>query len=92
MFLLLSRDILKIPVILSIIISLYPISFLLHAVYDNNFLFAYAELITTNSSNQFIGCNINISEISSKKITLGDIDIAYKIFGKGKYPLVLISA
>jgi hypothetical protein len=52
---------------LSIIISLYPISFLLHAVYDNNFLFAYAELITTNSSNQFIGYNINISEIPLKK-------------------------
>jgi hypothetical protein len=79
-------------VVLLIIFSLYPISFLLHATNDNNILFAYAELTTTNSYNQFVDYNINISEIPSKKISIGDINIAYKIFGKEESSLVLICA
>jgi pimeloyl-ACP methyl ester carboxylesterase len=59
---------------------------------DNNILFAYAEFnTTTTTSNQFETYDINVSNIPVKNIAIGDIDIAYKIFGKGEYPLVLIS-
>ena len=36
--------------------------------------------------------DVDVSAIHAKKITLGNIDIAYKIFGKGEFPLVLKGA
>jgi pimeloyl-ACP methyl ester carboxylesterase len=49
-------------------------------VYAN--VFAQAGLINPNK--------INVLEIATKKVHVGDIDIAYKIFGKGQ-PVLLIN-
>ena len=73
------------------IFSLSLISFLLYTIDGNNIFFSYAELTTTNSSDEVENYDINVSDIPAKKISIGDIDIAYKIFGKGILPLVLIS-
>ena len=63
----------------------------MHVSDDNNILFAYAGVTAQNSFYKFVNDGTNVSDIPTKKITLGDIDIAYKIFGKGEFPLVLIS-
>jgi len=53
-----------------------------------------AKVISNSSHQNYINSSFNvfqdINNIPSKKITVGDIDINYKIFGKGK-PLLLIS-
>jgi pimeloyl-ACP methyl ester carboxylesterase len=63
----------------------------LYTIDGNNIFFSYAELTTTNSSEEVENYDINLSDIPAKKISIGDIDIAYKIYGKGIIPLVLIS-
>jgi hypothetical protein len=45
--------------------------------------FAYSQTSQTNS--------LEVQNIPAKKVHVGDIDIAYKVFGKGD-PLLLISA
>ena len=64
----------------------------MHVSDDNNILFAYAGVTAQNSFYKFVNDDTNVSDIPTKKITLGDIDIAYKIFGKGEFPLVLKGA
>lgn len=49
--------------------------------------FAYGQTNQTNSNN---ANPLNIQNIPVKKVHVGDIDIAYKIFGKGK-PFLLTS-
>ena len=61
-------------------------------IFDKNIVFANSEITTQDGYNDNGKYDVNISNIPAKKITLGDIDIAYKIFGKGESPLVLISA
>jgi pimeloyl-ACP methyl ester carboxylesterase len=53
----------------------------------NNML-AYAAVLFTNSSTN-ITSQFSLDNIETKKVRVGDIDIAYKTFGKGK-PLLLI--
>jgi pimeloyl-ACP methyl ester carboxylesterase len=60
-------------------------------LFDKNIVFAYSEITSRDVYNNNENYNVNVSDIPAKKITLGDIDIAYKIFGKGESPLVLIS-
>src|SRR5918994_3236029 len=60
-------------------------------IFDKNIVFANSEITTRDGYNNNGNYEVNISDIPAKKITLGDIDIAYKIFGKGEFPLVLIS-
>jgi pimeloyl-ACP methyl ester carboxylesterase len=60
-------------------------------IFDKNIVFANSEITTRDGYNNNGNYEVNISDIPAKKITLGDIDIAYKIFGKGESPLVLIS-
>jgi hypothetical protein len=54
----------------------------------NNIL-AYAAVEPINSSTSITSQSFSLDKIETKKVRLGDIDIAYKIFGKGK-PLLLI--
>ena len=54
----------------------------------NNIL-AYAVVSSTNSSKDITSQSFSLDNIETKKVRVGDIDIAYKIFGKGK-PLLLI--
>ena len=61
-------------------------------VFDKNTVFAHSEIITQDDYNNNRNYNVNVLDIPAKKITLGDIDIAYKIFGKGEFPLVLKGA
>ena len=54
----------------------------------NNIL-AYAAVSSTNPSKNITSQSFSLDNIETKKVRVGDIDIAYKIFGKGK-PLLLI--
>jgi pimeloyl-ACP methyl ester carboxylesterase len=54
----------------------------------NNRLF-YAAFLSTNLSTSITSQSFSLDNIETKKVKVGDIDIAYKIFGKGK-PLLLI--
>src|SRR6266581_6923201 len=49
---------------------------------------AYGQASQTNFNN---ANSINIQNVTAKKVHVGDIDIAYKTFGKGD-PILLISA
>ena len=84
-------------VVLGFLIILIPSNAVLLTNSNNNYLgtsnFAYGQQqeeqenqinsnITTNS--------LNVQNISSKKVHVGDIDIAYKTFGKGD-PIILIN-
>lgn len=61
-------------------------------IFDRNYIFAHSEVTTRDDYyNNNRNYNVNVSDIPAKKITLRDINIAYKIFGKGESPLVLIS-
>ena len=53
----------------------------------NNIL-AYAAVEPINSSTSITSQSFSLDKIETKKVRVGDIDIAYKIFGKGK-PLLL---
>jgi hypothetical protein len=53
----------------------------------NNML-AYAAVSSTNSSTTITSQSFSLHNTETKKVRVGDIDIAYKIFGKGK-PLIL---
>jgi pimeloyl-ACP methyl ester carboxylesterase len=50
---------------------------------------AFASVSSINSSITTISQSFSLDNIETKKVRVGDIDIAYKIFGKGK-PLLLI--
>ncbi|HEX5976550.1 MAG TPA: alpha/beta hydrolase [Nitrososphaeraceae archaeon] len=50
---------------------------------------AYAAFSSTNLSASITSQSFSLDNIETKKVRVGDIDIAYKIFGKGK-PLLLI--
>jgi pimeloyl-ACP methyl ester carboxylesterase len=65
-----------------------PIGAILTAnIYDGTTNFAYGQKIQTNSSNSNLP---NIQNIPVKKVHVGDIDIAYKVFGKGD-PILLFN-
>lgn len=49
----------------------------------------YATVSPTNSSASITSQSFSLDNIDTKKVRVGDIDIAYKIFGKGK-PLLLV--
>jgi pimeloyl-ACP methyl ester carboxylesterase len=49
----------------------------------------HAAFESINSSTSITSQSFSLDEIETKKVRVGDIDIAYKIFGKGK-PLLLI--
>jgi pimeloyl-ACP methyl ester carboxylesterase len=49
----------------------------------------YAAVSPANSSASITSQSFSLDNIETKKVRVGDIDIAYKIFGKGK-PLLLI--
>ncbi|HEX5975884.1 MAG TPA: alpha/beta hydrolase, partial [Nitrososphaeraceae archaeon] len=50
---------------------------------------AYAAFSSTNLSASITSQSFSLDNIETKKVRVGDIDISYKIFGKGK-PLLLI--
>jgi hypothetical protein len=45
--------------------------------------FTYGQLNQINSDNITNSSSLNIQNIPGKKVHVGDIDIAYKMFGKG---------
>jgi pimeloyl-ACP methyl ester carboxylesterase len=58
----------------------------------NTIHFAYGQASQTNSNSDSNNTNTNsldVQKISAKKVHVGDIDIAYKVFGKGE-PIILI--
>ena len=54
-----------------------------------NNISAYAAVSSTNSSTTTVSQSFSLDNIETKKVRVGDIDIAYNIFGKGK-PMLLI--
>jgi len=52
-------------------------------------MWPYAAVPYTNTSTTTASQSFLLDNIETKKVRVGDIDIAYKIFGKGK-PLLLI--
>ena len=54
---------------------------------DNSLV--YAAVSSANSSTNIASQSFPLDNIETKKVKVGDIDIAYKVFGKGK-PLLLI--
>ena len=56
-----------------------------------NFAYSQPSQMISNSSSDNINTNtLNIQDIPAKKVRVGDIDIAYKTFGKGE-PILLIN-
>ena len=56
-----------------------------------NFAYSQPSQMSSNSSSDNINTNtLNIQDIPAKKVRVGDIDIAYKTFGKGE-PILLIN-
>src|SRR5215211_4958014 len=77
----------KVIVDISLVFSIFIIVTTIFAnasITDKSLAYATS---TTNST--AITTNVFLDNIETKKVKVGDIDIAYKIFGKGK-PLLLI--
>jgi pimeloyl-ACP methyl ester carboxylesterase len=55
-----------------------------------NFAYGQASQMDSNTGNNTNANTLNIQNIPAKKVHVGDIDIAYKTFGKGD-PILLIS-
>ena len=51
-------------------------------IFDKNIVFANSEITTRDGYNNNGNYEVNISDIPAKKITLGDIDIAYIFLAK----------
>jgi pimeloyl-ACP methyl ester carboxylesterase len=80
----------QIPIAIAFLVTLIPSGAILTTT--NNYFgtttnFAYGQTNQTNSHNTN---SLNIQSIPVKKVHVGDIDIAYKTFGKGE-PFLLIS-
>jgi pimeloyl-ACP methyl ester carboxylesterase len=94
-----SKLSLVIPIVLFIVfvfVLIIPgIAVLLISSDNNNYFgttsnFAYGQQQPKNQMNSNITNSLDIQNIPPKKIHIGDIDIAYKIFGKGD-PILLIN-
>jgi hypothetical protein len=81
----------QIPILITIVFLVIIIPSDAILTKTNNYFgttnFAYGQTNRTNSNN---ANPINIQNIPVKKVHVGDIDIAYKTFGKGE-PFLLIS-
>jgi len=75
-----------IAVISTLVISIYSIS---NNVYFDMTKVVYGQL-DSNQTNSNTTNSLNIQNIPLKKVHVGDIDIAYKMFGKGD-PLILFN-
>jgi pimeloyl-ACP methyl ester carboxylesterase len=94
-----SKLSLVIPIVLFIVfvfVLIIPgIAVLLISSDNNNYFgttsnFAYGQQQPKNQMNSNITNSLDVQNIPPKKIHIGDIDIAYKIFGKGD-PILLIN-
>jgi pimeloyl-ACP methyl ester carboxylesterase len=67
-------------------------SFFIIATLLTNFAYSLPSQMSSNSSNEdnTNANSVNIQDIPTKKVHVGDIDIAYKTFGKGD-PILLIN-
>ena len=83
-FLLISLFLLEVIIIIIIIMSAIMIT----NNYFNISNFAYAQAYQTIS--KITNLSLNIQNVPAKKVYVGDIAIAYRIFGKGD-PILLIS-
>jgi len=81
----------QIPVLITIVFIVISISSCVVLTIPSNYFgttsFAYGQTNQTIFNNTNL---LNIQNIPIKKVHIGDIDIAYKAFGKG-YPILLIS-
>jgi len=67
------------------------LSFIIIAASFINFAYSQANQMDSNRSNNNTNANsLNIQNIPAKKVHVGDIDIVYKVFGKGD-PILLIN-
>lgn len=76
-----------------VLIASIIFSFIIITASFVNFAYSQASQMDSNSSNNNNTTNansLNIQNIPAKKVHVGDIDIAYKIFGKGD-PILLIN-
>jgi|SRR5215208_199594 hypothetical protein len=81
---------LTIPLLLAIMVIVGAIEAVVSDVTTTaNNMRAYAAPSSTNASTNITSQSFSVDNIETKKVRVGDIDIAYKIFGKGK-PLLLI--
>jgi hypothetical protein len=78
-----------ISLLLVIMIIVGAIEAVSSGVTTSNNMLTYAALSSTNSSTSITSQSFSLDNIETKKVRVGDIDIAYKILGKGK-PLLLI--
>ena len=79
--------------ILTIPIVLLSLLVLVSSSISNYGYFGFAKVVygqsNTNQVNSNTSSSVNIQDIPVKKIHVGDIDVAYKVFGKGD-PILLI--
>lgn len=81
-----------VPILITIVLTIITIPSSTILIPTNNYFgtttnFAYGQTNQTNSNN---ANPLNVQNIPVKKVHVGDIDIAYKTFGKGG-PILLIS-
>ena len=77
---------------ITIIASLLVITTTLISYFDTTIPSVYGQAIQriSNGNNNINANSLDIQNIQTKKVHVGDIDIAYKVFGKGE-PFLLIS-
>jgi pimeloyl-ACP methyl ester carboxylesterase len=75
-----------------IIISIFSVMLIISSLGIMTIHFAYGKSnqVNSNTSNNTNTNSLDIQHIPTKKVRVGDIDIAYKVFGKGD-PFLLIS-
>jgi hypothetical protein len=78
-----------ISLLLAIMVIVGAIVAVIGDITTANNMLAYAAVSSTNSSTTITSQSFSLHNTETKKVRVGDIDIAYKIFGKGK-PLILI--
>ena len=82
-----TRGYFQIPMLITIVLIIIIIPGGTILITTNNYFgtanLAYGQLDQINSNNITNSSSLNIQNIPVKKVHVGDIDIAYKTFGKG---------
>jgi pimeloyl-ACP methyl ester carboxylesterase len=73
-----------------IIISIFSLMLIASSSGIVSIQFAFGQASQVNSDNNNNANSLNVQDIPIKKVHVGDIDVAYKVFGKGD-PILLLS-
>src|SRR5919198_776322 len=73
-----------------IIISIFSLMLIASSIGIVSIQFVSGQASQINSDKNNTTNSLNVQNVPAKKVRVGDIDIAYKVFGKGE-PILLIS-